>query len=64
MADRTIAEKTALVNVVLLVICLPLLAVCLLRGLWLPAAVFAFLSCSNGYQLWTAKRPSGRVGDG
>ncbi len=57
MSGRSTAEKIVLVNIVLLAICIPLGVLCLVRGLWLPAAVFAFLSLSNGVQLRTARRP-------
>ncbi len=59
MAPRTTTtgEKIVLVNIVILMICIPLLILCLLQGLWFPAIVFSFLSFSNGYQLWSAKRP-------
>lgn len=59
MAPRTTtADKIVLVNIVILMICIPLLILCLLRSLWFPAAVFSVLSFSNGYQLWTTKRPT------
>jgi len=57
---RTTAEKIVLVNVIILAICIPLLIFCLVQQLWFPAVVFAFLSFSNGFQLWTAKRPTDR----
>lgn len=53
---RTTAEKIIVVNVVLLMICVPLLLWCLVQQLWFPGLVFAMLSFSNGYQLWSAKR--------
>ncbi|MEP1125109.1 MAG: hypothetical protein ABJH68_14590 [Ilumatobacter sp.] len=58
MAPRSrTADTIVRVNIAILSICIPLLILCLLRGLWLPAAVFAFISFSNGYQLWSTKRP-------
>ncbi|MGB3735489.1 MAG: hypothetical protein WA964_11075 [Ilumatobacter sp.] len=53
---RTPAELLVRVNVVLIVICLVLLAVCVVRGLWFPAAAFTLLGASNGYQLVTRRR--------
>lgn len=54
MAGRTIAEKMRIVNIALLMIAIPLLLLCLLRGLWIPAAAFALVIASNGYQMATS----------
>ena len=56
MAGRTPSELLLRVNVVLIAICLVLLVVCVARQLWFPAAVFALLAASNGYQLLTRRR--------
>lgn len=56
MASRTTAEKIVLVNIVIIAICVPLLIYCVVRQLWFPAVVFAFLTLSNGYQLLSARR--------
>jgi len=53
---RTPAEQLVRVNVVLIVICLALLAVCVVRELWFPAAAFTLLVATNGYQLFTRRR--------
>ncbi|MFK7917764.1 MAG: hypothetical protein AB8G14_06775 [Ilumatobacter sp.] len=54
--DRTIAEKLVRVNIVLGTICFLLLIVSVVRQLWFPAAVFAVLVFSNGFQYVTRKR--------
>ncbi len=58
LPTETTADKIVLVNIVILAICVPLLLLCLLHRLWFPAVVFSVLTFSNGYQLWTAKRPT------
>ncbi len=64
MAARTTSEKILTVNVVIIAICIPLLILCLVRQLWFPAVVFAFLSGKNGYQWWTVKRSMDRPPNG
>ena len=54
--NSSTARKIMRVNIVILAICIPLLILCLVRQLWFPAAVFAFLSLSNGYQYRTTKQ--------
>ncbi len=56
---KTTAEKTAVVNIVILAICIPLLVFCLFQQLWFPAVVFAFLAFSNGLQLRNHRREQG-----
>lgn len=65
MAPRTAttADKIVLVNIVILMICIPLLILCLLRSLWFPAVVFGFISVTNGYQLRTTRQAADRMPD-
>jgi hypothetical protein len=56
VADRTPAELLVRVNIVLIAICLVLFMICVVRQLWFPAAVFAILTATNGYQLVTRRR--------
>ncbi|WP_158412230.1 hypothetical protein [Ilumatobacter nonamiensis] len=56
MSELTTAQKLVRVNIVLLVVLSALLIVCLVRQLWLPAAVFALLISSNAFQLVTRRR--------
>lgn len=57
----TNAERLERVNIVLLAICVPLLVLCLVRGLWVPAVVFTVFTASNGFQLWTGRRDRRRT---
>ena len=52
----TPAERLVRVNVVLLVVLSVLLVVCLVRQLWVPAAVFSLLIFSNAFQFATRRR--------
>lgn len=56
MTGRTTAEKTVIVNIVIIAICVPLFVLCIVWSLWFPAVVFAMLTFSNGLQLWSTKR--------
>jgi hypothetical protein len=56
VADRTPAELLVRVNIALITICLVLFVICVVRQLWLPAAVFATFTATNGYQLVTRRR--------
>jgi len=67
VSERTPAQQLVRVNIVLIVVLSVLLIVCLVRGLWLPAGVFALLTFSNAFQLATrrrAARPSETLSDG
>ena len=52
----TTAERLIRVNVVLIAVLSTLLIVCLVRQLWVPAAVFSLLIFSNTVQLVTRRR--------
>lgn len=56
MRRMTTAERLVRVNVVLIVLLSTLLIVCLVRQLWVPAAVFSLLIFSNSVQLVTRRR--------
>lgn len=58
MSDRTPAQRLLAVNVVLIAVMTALLAVCLIRQLWFPAAVFALLIFSNSMQVVLRRRTS------
>lgn len=57
MSDLTPAQRLVRVNVVLIAVLSALLVVCLVRQLWVPAAVFSLLIFSNAVQLATRRRP-------
>jgi hypothetical protein len=63
MSGLTPAQKLLRVNIVLITVLSVLLILCLVRQLWLPAAVFATLILSNSMQIVlrrrTADRPDG-----
>ena len=56
MSELTPGERLVRVNIVLIAVLSLLLVVCLVRQLWVPAAVFALLIFSNAVQLATRKR--------
>lgn len=56
MSAMTTAERLIRVNVVLIAVLSTLLIVCLVRQLWVPAAVFSLLIFSNTVQLVTRRR--------
>ena len=56
MSGLTPAQRLVRVNIVLIVLLAVLLVVCLVRQLWVPAAVFSLLIFSNAVQLATRRR--------
>jgi hypothetical protein len=56
----TPAQWLVRVNVILLVLLSGLLVVCLVRQLWVPAAVFSLLIFSNAVQFATRRRTDTR----
>ncbi len=56
MAGLSPAQKLVRVNVVLIVICVVLLSVSIVRGLWVPSVAFGLIAGSNAYQLVTRRR--------
>lgn len=56
MSKLTPAQQLVRVNIVLIVVLSGLLIVCLVRQLWIPAAVFSLLIFSNAVQLATRRR--------
>jgi hypothetical protein len=59
MSGLTPAQRLVRVNVVLIAVLSVLLVVCLVRQLWVPAAVFSLLIFSNAVQFATRRRPEG-----
>ena len=56
MSGLTPAQRLVRVNIVLIVLLAVLLVVCLVRQLWVPAAVFSLLIVSNAFQFATRRR--------
>ena len=56
MSQLTPGQRLVRVNIVLIAVLSLLLVVCLVRQLWVPAAVFALLIFSNAVQLATRRR--------
>ena len=50
------ARRLARVNVALILVCSVLLAICVVRQLWIPALVNLFFIVSNGVQLVSVRR--------
>lgn len=64
MSDLTPAQKLLRVNIVLITVLSVLLLLCLVRQLWLPAAVFATLIFSNSMQIVLRRRTADRPDEG
>jgi hypothetical protein len=56
MSGLTPAQRLVRVNIVLIIVLASLLVLCLVRQLWVPAAVFSLLIVSNAVQLATRRR--------
>ena len=56
MATRTPAQRLLLANIVLIVVLSVLFVLCLVRRLWLPAAIFAMFMFTNALQIRLRRR--------